>query len=78
MWIFLTVQQLYTGEWTVLHSGLVHSNRSKSMAKFAGVVDPETGTFPRSTIAYCTDAFSISIGAILGTSPGKQKPTIPS
>lgn len=40
-----------------------------SMAKFAGVVDPETGTFPRSTIAYCTDAFSISIGAILGTSP---------
>jgi len=45
------------------------------MAKFAGVVDPETGAFPRSTIAYCTDAFSISIGAILGTSPGKQKPT---
>jgi len=39
------------------------------MAKFAGVVDEETGAFPRSTIAYCTDAFSISIGALLGTSP---------
>jgi len=39
------------------------------MAKFAGVVDEETGSFPRSTIAYCTDAFSISIGALLGTSP---------
>ncbi|KAI9809939.1 MAG: hypothetical protein M1825_000372 [Sarcosagium campestre] len=40
-----------------------------SMARFAGVVDPETGDFPRSTIAYCTDAVSISIGALLGTSP---------
>ncbi|KAF2264590.1 purine transporter [Lojkania enalia] len=40
-----------------------------SMARFAGVVDPETGDFPRSTLAYCTDAFSISIGALLGCSP---------
>ncbi|KAI9803397.1 MAG: hypothetical protein M1833_000916 [Piccolia ochrophora] len=40
-----------------------------SMARFAGVVDPETGGFPRSTIAYCTDAISISIGALLGSSP---------
>ncbi|OAL50754.1 hypothetical protein IQ07DRAFT_437056 [Pyrenochaeta sp. DS3sAY3a] len=40
-----------------------------SMARFSGVVDPETGDFPRSTIAYCTDAFCISIGALLGTSP---------
>ncbi|KAJ8114519.1 hypothetical protein OPT61_g3628 [Boeremia exigua] len=40
-----------------------------SMARFSGVVDPESGDFPRSTLAYCTDAFCISIGAILGVSP---------
>lgn len=40
-----------------------------SMARFSGVVDPESGDFPRSTLAYCTDAFCISIGALLGTSP---------
>ncbi|KAH9865750.1 hypothetical protein J1614_009337 [Plenodomus biglobosus] len=40
-----------------------------SMARFSGVVDPETGDFPRSTLAYCTDASCISIGALLGTSP---------
>lgn len=40
-----------------------------SMARFSGVVDPETGDFPRSTIAYCVDATSISIGALLGVSP---------
>ncbi|KAH7388704.1 permease family-domain-containing protein [Pyrenochaeta sp. MPI-SDFR-AT-0127] len=40
-----------------------------SMARFSGVVDSETGDFPRSTLAYCTDALCISIGALLGTSP---------
>jgi AGZA family xanthine/uracil permease-like MFS transporter len=40
-----------------------------SMARFSGVVDPETGDFPRSTLAYCADAFCISVGALLGTSP---------
>jgi adenine/guanine/hypoxanthine permease len=40
-----------------------------SMARFSGVVDPKTGAFPRSTIAYCTDALSISIGALFGCSP---------
>ncbi|KAJ4367407.1 hypothetical protein N0V83_006989 [Neocucurbitaria cava] len=40
-----------------------------SMARFSGVVDPDTGDFPRSTVAYCTDAFCISVGALLGTSP---------
>lgn len=40
-----------------------------SMARFCGVVDPDTGDFPRSTIAYCTDASCISIGALLGCSP---------
>ncbi|KAI9769727.1 MAG: hypothetical protein M1839_003603 [Geoglossum umbratile] len=40
-----------------------------SMARFSGVVDDSTGDFPRSTLAYCTDAMSISIGSLLGTSP---------
>ncbi|KAJ9604296.1 hypothetical protein H2200_011130 [Cladophialophora chaetospira] len=40
-----------------------------SMAKFSGVVDEKTGSFPRSTLAYCTDAIMISIGSLLGTSP---------
>lgn len=39
-----------------------------SMAKFCGVVD-ESGDFPRSTVAYCTDAFCISIGSLFGCSP---------
>lgn len=40
-----------------------------SMARFAGLRDPVTLDFENSTIAYCVDAFSISIGALLGTSP---------
>lgn len=40
-----------------------------SMARFCGVVDPDTGDFPRSTLAYCTDAFCISVGALFGLSP---------
>ncbi|KAF1930695.1 purine transporter [Didymella exigua CBS 183.55] len=40
-----------------------------SMARFCGAVDPEDGDFPRSTLAYCTDAFCISVGALLGVSP---------
>lgn len=40
-----------------------------SMARFSGVVDQETGDFPRSTLAYCIDAFCISIGALFGCSP---------
>lgn len=40
-----------------------------SMVRFCGVVDPKDGDFPRSTIAYCTDAAFISIGALFGTSP---------
>ncbi|KAG9242455.1 xanthine/uracil permease family protein-like protein [Calycina marina] len=40
-----------------------------SMARFSGVVDPETGDFPRSTLAYCTDAVMISIGSLFGCSP---------
>ncbi|KAF7930133.1 uncharacterized protein EAE98_001600 [Botrytis deweyae] len=40
-----------------------------SMARFSGAVDPKTGDFPRSTIAYCTDAMTISIGSLFGCSP---------
>ena len=39
-----------------------------SMAKFAGLHDPVTMDFEGSTIAYCVDAFSISMGALMGTS----------
>lgn len=40
-----------------------------SMAKFAGLRDPVTLDFENSTIAYCVDAFSISMGALLGVPP---------
>jgi len=40
-----------------------------SMAKFAGLRDPVTLDFENSTIAYCVDAFSISMGALVGTRP---------
>ena len=40
-----------------------------SMARFAGVVDPEDGSFPRSTLAFCTDAICISISSLFGSSP---------
>ncbi len=39
-----------------------------SMARFSGAIDPSTGDFPRSTLAYCTDAMTISIGSLLGVS----------
>ncbi len=39
-----------------------------SMVRFCGVVDKD-GDFPRSTIAYCTDAAFISIAALFGSSP---------
>jgi xanthine/uracil/vitamin C permease (AzgA family) len=40
-----------------------------SMARFSGVVDPATGDFPKSTIAYSADAVAISIGSLFGSSP---------
>lgn len=40
-----------------------------SMARFCNKVRKGDSDFPRSTVAYCTDAFCISIGALLGTSP---------
>ncbi|KAL8300676.1 hypothetical protein RB593_010151 [Gaeumannomyces tritici] len=40
-----------------------------SMARFCGKVDEKDGDFPRSTLAYCTDAALISFGSLLGCSP---------
>ncbi|TVY49784.1 putative xanthine/uracil permease [Lachnellula cervina] len=40
-----------------------------SMARFSGVVDPDSGDFPRSTLAYCCDSLAISIGSLFGCSP---------
>ena len=39
------------------------------MAKFAGLRDPVTLDFEGSTLAYCVDAITISVGSLLGTSP---------
>jgi AGZA family xanthine/uracil permease-like MFS transporter len=40
-----------------------------SMVRFCGVENRKYGDFRRSTLAYCTDAFFISIGALFGSSP---------
>ncbi|KAF9005079.1 xanthine/uracil permease [Cyathus striatus] len=40
-----------------------------SMAKFAGLRNPVSLDFENSSIAYCVDAFCISMGALMGTSP---------
>ncbi|KAF4980625.1 hypothetical protein FDECE_17841 [Fusarium decemcellulare] len=40
-----------------------------SMVRFCGVMNPRDGDFPRSTVAYCTDAAFISVGALFGSSP---------
>ena len=40
-----------------------------SMVRFCGVVDPSDGDFPRSTLAYCTDASCISLASLFGCSP---------
>ncbi|EEU42026.1 uncharacterized protein NECHADRAFT_96853 [Fusarium vanettenii 77-13-4] len=40
-----------------------------SMVRFCGVMRDSNGDFPRSTIAYCTDAAFISISALFGSSP---------
>lgn len=40
-----------------------------SMARFCSRARRDTADFPRSTIAFCIDAFCISVGALLGLSP---------
>lgn len=54
----------------IIHSDIMDTTGTLySMARFAGVMNEKTADFENSTIAYCIDAFSISIGALLGTSP---------
>ncbi|KAK7043065.1 hypothetical protein VNI00_008803 [Paramarasmius palmivorus] len=48
---------------------LIFCSTLYSMAKLAGLRDPVTLDFEGSTMAYCVDAFSISIGSLLGVSP---------
>jgi adenine/guanine/hypoxanthine permease len=63
-------QQFALALFTFLYVDIVDCTATLySMARFSGVVDDKTGDFPRSTIAYCTDASCISIGALLGVSP---------
>ena len=40
-----------------------------SMARFCNKTRARDGDFPRSTVAYCTDAFCITIGSLFGCSP---------
>lgn len=40
-----------------------------SMARFSNKVQHNRRDFPRSTLAYCVDAVSISVGALVGVSP---------
>ena len=40
-----------------------------SMARFAGLMDPETQDFEGSAVAYMTDAMCITIGSVLGVPP---------
>ncbi|KAF8180856.1 purine transporter [Pholiota molesta] len=54
---------------TFLYVDILGLSTLYSMAKFAGLRDPVTFDFEGSSIAYCVDAFSISMGALLGVSP---------
>lgn len=58
------------GLFTFLYVDIIDATATLySMVRFCGVVDPKDGDFPRSTIAYCTDAAFISIGSLFGCSP---------
>lgn len=39
------------------------------MARFCHRARDQQGDFPRATVAYCTDALMISLGALVGCSP---------
>jgi AGZA family xanthine/uracil permease-like MFS transporter len=55
---------------TMLYVDILNATGSLySMARFTGIVDPDTGDFPRSTLAYATDSVSIVLGSLLGLSP---------
>ncbi|KAF2124063.1 purine transporter [Dothidotthia symphoricarpi CBS 119687] len=64
------IGQFVLAVFTMLYVDLLDATGTLySMARFSGVVDPDTGDFPRSTIAYCADAVAISIGSLFGSSP---------
>ncbi|CAM1510232.1 Fc.00g005670.m01.CDS01 [Cosmosporella sp. VM-42] len=70
-WDFQTdASQFALALFTFLYVDIIDATATLySMVRFCGVVDPKDGDFPRSTIAYCTDAAFISVGALLGSSP---------
>ena len=54
---------------TMLYIDILDMTRTLySMARFAGLHDPVTLDFECSTVAYCVDVFSISMGVLMGTS----------
>jgi AGZA family xanthine/uracil permease-like MFS transporter len=68
--IFSSGSHLALALFTFLYVDIVDATATLySMARFSGVVDPESGDFPRSTLAYSIDALSISIGSLFGCSP---------
>ncbi|KAF4332856.1 major facilitator superfamily transporter AGZA family xanthine uracil permease [Fusarium beomiforme] len=65
-----SISQFALALFTFLYVDIIDATATLySMVRFCGVVNPRDGDFPRSTLAYCTDAFFISIGALLGSSP---------
>ncbi|CAG9993823.1 unnamed protein product [Clonostachys byssicola] len=71
-WTFegVNTSQFILALFTFLYVDIIDATATLySMVRFCGVVDEKTDDFPRSTLAYCTDAAFISIGALLGSSP---------
>ncbi|EMD85089.1 hypothetical protein COCC4DRAFT_66668 [Bipolaris maydis ATCC 48331] len=55
---------------TMLYVDILNATGSLySMARFSGIVDPDTGDFPRSALAYTTDSVCIVLGSLVGVSP---------
>lgn len=71
-WTFegVNTSQFILALFTFLYVDIIDATATLySMVRFCGVVDEKTDDFPRSTLAYCTDAAFISIGSLLGSSP---------
>ncbi|VUC33577.1 unnamed protein product, partial [Clonostachys rosea] len=71
-WTFqgVNTSQFILALFTFLYVDIIDATATLySMVRFCGVVDEKTDDFPRSTLAYCTDAAFISLGSLLGSSP---------
>lgn len=71
-WAFqdTSASQFVLALFTFLYVDIVDATATLySMVRFCGVINPGDGDFPRSTLAYCTDAAFISVGSLLGSSP---------